>query len=130
MKKRPVIHWDCPTYIMKTTRREFLMGLGAMVSHPPSLAANILPPSQGWVWEALRPAWASCIAGVAPLLTMASTTGPMAAMALVPQAEVPGGYAAVGRDRRCFQHDQSRSAHGAGSVMDGVSAGATPVFSF
>jgi hypothetical protein len=30
MKKRPVIHWDCPTYIMRTTRREFLMGLGAM----------------------------------------------------------------------------------------------------
>ena len=36
-----------------------LIGLGAMVSHPPSLAGNILPPSQGLVWEALRPAWAS-----------------------------------------------------------------------
>ncbi len=30
MKKRPVIHWDCPTCIMRTTRREFLSGLGAI----------------------------------------------------------------------------------------------------
>src|SRR5260370_41870246 len=57
------------------------IGLGATTSHPPSLGANRVVPSHGGRHLALPPAWASVMAGNAPIQPPKPTLGPKTSQA-------------------------------------------------
>ena len=94
----------------------------------PLSSGNWAPPSCGTRQLPLRPAWASWIAGTAPIRLMnAAMRASDGDMVVAPDSEVAGRDAALSGDGGGFGNHQAGPADGAAAEMDEVPVVGVPV---